>query len=125
MEHPHMEDLVLVKKISQADALANKRTGRPKRQGFALRNYSKAVMVALPYGISKDGDKIDFYLSSTGFAIKIGPECSRAISGKKSSKTVSVPVEVRKRLEFLPEGSRPLVSDEMPGNMFFFPFGRM
>lgn len=117
-----MDNLVLVKKRNRAEVLENARKGRPKRETFALRRYGDAFIICLPHGVTADGDKVDFYLSNEGFAVKIGPDCSRTVSGKKSTKTASIPIDVRQRLQLLPEGSRSLAAQEMPGNMWYFPF---
>lgn len=119
-----MEDLVLVKKASRADVLANTRTGRPARSTFALRNYKGTRILALPHGTYNEGDKIDFFLSGAGFAVQVGPEGSRSISGKKNSRTAAVPLEVGKKLEDVTEGSHTLVAQEMPDRMWFFSFSQ-
>jgi hypothetical protein len=119
-----MEDLVLVKRISRAEALENARTGRPARTTFALRHYGGNCILALPHGSYSEGDGIDFYLSNAGFAVEIGPSGSRTISGKKNSRTAAVPLEVRKKLEGLAEGSRDLVASQRPDGIWFFPFAQ-
>ena len=119
-----MDDLVLVRKRSSAEVLENARTGRPKRVTFSLRHYANACMVAIPTGLCDEGDKADFYLSKSGFAIQIGPDCGRAISGRKSTKTASVPPEVRAALDGVPEGSHDMVCDEREGRLYFFPFNQ-
>lgn len=119
-----MDDLVLVKKASRADVLKNSRTGRPARTTFALRNYKGTKIIALPHGTYNEGDKIDFFLSASGFAVQVSPEGSRSISGKKNSRTAAVPLEVGKQLDGVAEGSHNLVSDEMPNRMWFFPFAQ-
>lgn len=119
-----MDDLVLVRKVSRAEVLENARTGRPKRATFSLRHYANACMVAIPTALFEDGDKADFYLSKSGFAIQIGPDCSRAISGRKSTKTASVPTEVRAALDGVPEGSHDMVYDKRGHRLYFFPFNQ-
>lgn len=119
-----MEDLVLVKKSSRLEVLENARTGRPKRATFSLRFYANACMVAIPTSLCDEGDKADFYLSKSGFAIQIGPDCSRAISGRKSTKTASIPPEIRAKLDGAPEGSNDLICDERPDRIYFFPFSQ-
>jgi hypothetical protein len=119
-----MDDLVLVPKISKADALENARTGRPKRMSFALRHYANACTLALPQAAYEAGDHIDFYLSKAGFAAQIGPDCSRAISGRKGSQTASVPLEIRKQLDGLAEGSHDLIASQRPDGIWFFPFSQ-
>lgn len=119
-----MEDLVLVKKASRADVLKDARTGRPSRTTFALRNYKGTKIIALPHGTYNEGDKIDFYLSGSGFAVQIGPDGSRSISGKKNSRTAAVPLEVGKKLDGVAEGSHNLVADEMANRMWFFSFAQ-
>ena len=117
-----MEDLVLVKKISRADALENARTGRPARTTFALRQYGGNCILALPYGTYAEGDGIDFFLSKSGFAVQIGPDGSRTISGKKNSRTAAVPLEVRKELIGISEGSLELAAEQRQDGIWFFPF---
>lgn len=119
-----MEDLVLIKKVNRAEALKDARTGRPARATFSLRHYANACMVAIPSGICQPGDKADFYLSKAGFAIQIGPGCSRAISGRKSTKTASIPTEVREALEGVSQGSHDLIADARPDGLWFFPFSQ-
>ena len=119
-----MEDLVLVKKASRAEVLANARTGRPARTTFALRHYGGNCILALPHGAYGEGDGIDFFMSSAGFAVQIGPDGSRTISGKKNSRTASVPLEVRKQLDGIEEGSRDLVASQRPDGIWFFPFAQ-
>jgi hypothetical protein len=119
-----MDDLVLIKKASRAEVLENARTGRPKRSNFSLRHYANACMIAIPPDFHEDGDKADFYLSKVGFAIQIGKGCSRAISGRKSTKTASLPQEVRDALAGVPEGSHELIADVRPDGLYFFPFSQ-
>jgi hypothetical protein len=119
-----MEDLVLIKKVSRADVLENARTGRPKRVTFSLRHYANASMIAVPPGSCSEGDNADFYLSKSGFAIQIGPECSRSISGRKSTRTASLPPEIRTALDNVPEGSHDLICEERPDRIYFFPFSQ-
>lgn len=119
-----MDDLVLIHKASRAEVLKDARTGRPARKSFALRSYYNACILALPPGICDDGDKIDFLMSKSGFAIQIGPEASRAITGRKNTRTASVPIEIRKMFDSLPEGSHELIADERPDRIWFFPFSQ-
>lgn len=119
-----MEDLVLIKKASRSDVLDNSRTGRPTRATFCLRNYANASMIAIPPSLHSEGDRADFYLSKVGFAIQIGPGCSRAISGRKNTKTASLPPEVRTALTGVSEGSHDLIVDVRPDGLYFFPFSQ-
>lgn len=122
-----MDELVLVKKLSRAEALHGRRTGRPQRTKFSLRNYSSkgSCLLALPADIYQEGDKAEFYLSGQGFAIQLTPEGSRLITGKKNTRTASVPKEVRERLTGLVEGSIDMVPQEMPDRMYFFAFHQL
>lgn len=119
-----MDELVLVKKLSRAETLQGRRTGRPQRTKFSLRNYSSkgSCLLALPADIYQEGDKAEFYLSGQGFAIQLTPEGSRLITGKKNTRTASVPKEIRERLTGLVEGSIDVVPQEMPDRMYFFAF---
>lgn len=119
-----MEDLVMIKKVSRAEALENARTGRPARTTFALRHYGGNCIIALPHSTYGEGDGVDFFLSKSGFAVQIGPDGSRTISGKKNSRTAAVPLEIRKELEGLNEGSFDLVAEQRPNGMWFFPFAQ-
>lgn len=122
-----MDELVLVKKLSRSEALQGRRTGRPQRTKFSLRNYSSkgSCLLALPADIYQEGDKAEFYLSGQGFAIQLTPEGSRLITGKKNTRTASVPKEVRERLTGLVEGSIDMVPQEMPDRMYFFAFHQL
>jgi bifunctional DNA-binding transcriptional regulator/antitoxin component of YhaV-PrlF toxin-antitoxin module len=124
LEIDHMEDLVLIKKVSRAEVLENTRTGRPPRATFSLRLYANACLLAIPVGLCNDGDRADFYLSKSGFAVEIGPDCSRSISGRRSTRTASLPAEVREALAGVAEGSHSLICDERPDRMYFFPFSQ-
>ena len=119
-----MDDLVLVKKLSRAEILEGTRTGRPQRTKFSLRNYSSksSCLLALPASVYQEGDKAEFYLSNHGFAIQLTPDGSRLITGKKNTRTASVPKEIRERLDGLVEGSVDMVPQEMPDRIYFFAF---
>lgn len=119
-----MDDLVLVRKLSRAEVLKGTRTGRPQRTNFSLRNYSGkgTCLLALPASVYKEGDCAEFYQSGQGFAIQLTPEGSRLITGKKNTRTVSVPKEIRERLDGLVEGSVDVVPQEMPDRIYFFAF---
>lgn len=119
-----MEDLVLIRKASRAEVLENARTGRPPRATFSLRLYANACLVAIPVGLCDEGDKADFYLAKSGFAVQIGPDCSRSISGRRSTRTASLPPEVREALDGVSEGSHTLICDERPDRLYFFPFSQ-
>jgi hypothetical protein len=119
-----MDDLVLVQRIGKAGGPNPTRMGRPIRLSFALRNYVSVCQLSLPVAVVNDGDAVDFYLSKAGFAVKIGPEGSRAITGKRSSRTASVPPEIRVHLKRVSEGSHDLIADDRGGNLFFFPFSQ-
>lgn len=119
-----MDDLVLVVKKTTPEGIV--RTGRPARSSFALRKYPGNCVIAVPPGIIQDGDRADFYMSSSGFAVQFSPEGSRAVSKKQGERTrmVSVPVEVSKMLQNAPDGPTDLISDERPDRLFFFPFSQ-
>jgi hypothetical protein len=127
MELYRLEDLILVKKMSRADILKNTRTGRPARTTFALRNYNSKgnCMLALPSDLYQDGDKAEFYMSGAGFAIQLSPEGSRLLTGKKNTRTASIPKEVRDRMVGMPEGSIELVPQVLPDRTYFFPFSQL
>jgi hypothetical protein len=119
-----MDDLVLIPKATREEILRDARTGRPTRKTFALRHYSNACILALPPGICTDSDNVDFFMSKSGFAIQIGPEGGRAITGKKNTRTASVPIEIRKMFKNLVEGSHDLIADERADRIWFFPFSQ-
>ncbi len=122
-----MDDLVLVRKMSRAENLEGTRTGRPQRKKFSLRNYSSkgSCLLALPADIYQEGDHAEFYMSGQGFAIQLSSEGSRLISGKKNTRTASVPKEIRERLNGMVEGSVDLVPQEMPDRIYFFAFHQL
>ena len=119
-----MDDLVMIQKIGKTEAQKESRMGRPIRLSFALRNYVNACLLSLPAAVVTPDDKVDFLMSKAGFAVQIGPEGSRAISGKRSTRTASVPPEIRIHLKHVPEGSHDLIADDRGDNLFFFPFSQ-
>jgi hypothetical protein len=119
-----MDDLVLIHKASRAEILKDARSGRPARKTFALRHYYNACILALPPGICDGNDKVDFLMSKSGFAIQISPDAGRAITGKRNTRTASVPIEIRKMFKNLVEGSHDLIADERADRIWFFPFSQ-
>lgn len=121
-----MDDLVLIRKLSRAEFLKGNRTGRPQRKNFCLRNYNSkgACLLALPGNVYQEGDKAEFYMSGSGFAIQLTPDGSRLITGKKNTRTASIPKELRERMTGMIEGSIELEPQEMPDRMYFFPFSQ-
>ena len=119
-----MDDLVLVSKVNGAAGLRGARSGRPARTNFCLRRYGNSYVLAIPNGTVVDGDNVDFYVSQSGFAIKISPDGERSISGKKSARTASVPKEVAKRMADVPVGVTNLVSEDRSDRLWFFPFSQ-
>ena len=119
-----MDDLVLVPKVNGAAGLDGSRSGRPARTNFCLRRYASSYVLALPGGTNGDGDKIDFFMSSSGFAVKISPEGERSISGKRTGRTAAIPKEVAKRLTDAAEGVTDLISDARADRLWFFPFAQ-
>lgn len=117
-----MDDLILVSKKSSIDGVT--RTGRPIRNTFSLRRYSGNFVMAVPATLVQDGDRCDFYLSASGFALQLNPTGSRAVSKKQGqrTRTVSVPVEVAKALSGVPDGPFDLIVDARPERIYFFPF---
>jgi hypothetical protein len=122
-----MDDLILVRKLSRAEVLEGTRTGRPPRTKFALRNYGDkgTCLLALPSGLYREGDRAEFYLSGQGFAIQLTPDGSRLLTGKKNTRTASIPKEIRERLAGLLEGSAEIVPQEMGNRVYFFPFSQL
>ena len=119
-----MDDLVLVSKNNRAAGLTGTRTGRPTRTSFGLRRYADAYTLAIPMNVCSDGDKIDFFLSSSGFAVRLGPDGERAISGKRTARTATIPKEVAQKLTEVPQGATDLAVDVGPDNLHFFPFSQ-
>lgn len=120
-----MDDLVLVQKISRAEMMKNSRMGRPIRENFALRNYPKACILAIPPSLVADGDRVDFFLSKVGFAIQITPNGSRTISGRKSGRSASVPLEVRIAMDGAKIGTHELIGEDRLEGLYFFPFSQL
>ena len=120
-----MEDLVLVKKMSRAEVVKNARMGRPIRETFALRHYANACIIAIPSSVCADKDRAEFYLSKVGFAIRISPDGSRAISGRKSARSASIPLEIRDTLSGVTMGTHELITDPRSDGLYFFPFSQL
>lgn len=123
-----MEDLVLVRRIPKAElAKMSGSLGRPIRENFCLRKYSKTILVVVPPGHFNEGDRVDFYLSKSGsgFAIRVYPGGSRALSGKKGSRTASVPFDMRDKFDGIADGSYELESEEREPGLWFFYFNNI
>lgn len=119
-----MDELVLISKKNGAAGLDALRSGRPIRTKFCLRRYGPSYILSLPFSLCADGDKIDFFLSASGFAVKIGPDGERSISGKRTGRTATIPKELSKRLESAADGVTDLIYDERPDRLYFFPFSQ-
>lgn len=119
-----MDDLVLVAKKTVPEGIV--RSGRPARSTFSLRKYPGNCIIAVPSGVIMDGDRSEFYMSNSGFAVQFSPEGSRAVSKKQGERTrmVSVPVDIAKRLQGVPDGPLDLIYDERPDRLYFFPFSQ-
>ena len=123
-----MEDLVLVRRIPKAElAKMSGSLGRPTRESFCLRKYSKTLLVVVPPGHFSEGDKADFYLSTSGsgFAIRVYAGGSRALSGTKGSRTASVPFDMRDKFDGLQDGSYELQPKEIEPGLWFFDFAQI
>jgi len=119
-----MDDLVLVSKNNRASGLNGRRTGRPTRTDFGLRRYANAYTLAIPLHVCTDGDRIDFFLSASGFAAKIGPNCERAISGKRTARTATIPKEIAEHLGNAKQGATELQVEDREDRLYFFPFAQ-
>ena len=64
-------------------------------------------------------------MSGQGFAIQLSPEGSRLITGKKNTRTASIPKELREKMNGMIEGSMELVPQEMPDRIYFFAFSQL
>jgi hypothetical protein len=117
-----MDDLVLIPKVSAGQRNQSSRHGRPKRVTFALRNYGTTCFVAIPDNIHTDGDKVDFYKSSKGFAIQLSPSGTRKVTHRKTNITATLPMEIRTLLNGMFAGSITVPHTAMPNNTFFFSF---
>jgi hypothetical protein len=120
-----MHDLVLIKKMSREEISRNSVMGRPKRTAFALRHYAGGCILAIPYDLIIDGDSADFFMSAMGFAVQISSLGTRAISGRKNTRTVSVPIIVSAAIPDVPYGTHELIAEEMPDRMWFFRFDQL
>lgn len=82
--------------------------------------------MAVPPGVIKDGDRCEFYMSNSGFAVQFTPTGSRSVSKKQGERTrmVSVPVEVSKMLTAVSDGPHDMIVEERPDGIWFFPFSQ-
>lgn len=118
------EELTLIPKRSVSEKLEENRTGRRPRDSFGLRCYDggKTMILVVPVGyIEGDSDRADFYKSSKGFAIKISAEGERAISLRKSARTVNVPPEIKDLIK-MENGTVALQCEDRGDRLYFFPF---
>ena len=119
-----MEDLVLVSKVNGAAGLSSLRAGRPARTNFCLRGYEKFHLLGLPNGTCGDGDRIDFLMSASGFAVRIGPNGERSISKNRTGRSAMVPKNIVNHIPNLTSGKTELVSEEHPDRTWYFPFSQ-
>lgn len=121
-----MDDLILISKKIRAEDQGCKSKGRPPNETFALRSYnggSNVILTLLP-DLVRDGDRIDFYLSNSGFAVKVCPEGERVVSKSHEARTASVPLAVRSRLT-IPMGTTKIkVYEDRGDGLYFFPFSQ-
>ncbi len=121
-----MEGLSRVSKRPEGMDDCKMRLGRPRRETFALRSYnagSTMILTVLPHLVT-EVDKIDFYVSDSGFAVMISPKGERSISKSHNNRNAGVPLAVRTKLK-LPEGTTDITVVEDRGDgLYFFPFSQ-
>ncbi len=119
------DELILISKRPAADAFKDSRTGRKAREVFGIRTYAggKAALLVVPHTMVSEGDKADFYQSSTGFAVKLTPDGDRSVSHKKNARTINIPVEVKAKIA-IPVGTKDLLVEDRGERLYFFPFAQ-
>jgi hypothetical protein len=117
-----MRDMTPVPKLKPTPQGKPQRAGRPTRTKFCLRIYGKLIHMGLPTDECGDEDRIDFFVSSEGFAVKIGPHGERAISKHRTGKTATLPKKIVEAIPNLKDGTVELVSEEVGNRTWFFPF---
>jgi hypothetical protein len=119
-----MDDMVLVSKVDSLAGSGSLRLGRPKRTNFCLRRNDKLYMLGIPSGTYEEGDRINFFLSPTGFAVNFTPSGERTISGKLTNRTAMIPRVIADHMTGTKNGVTELVSEEHPNRTWFFPFSQ-
>lgn len=119
-----MEELTLVSKVNPAAGVGSQSSGRPPRTGFCMRRYEKLTHIGLPSHLCEDGDRVDFMISDMGFAVRIGLNGGRSISKGQTGKTAMVPRQIMKVMPEVPNGTLDLVSENVGGRTWFFPFNQ-
>lgn len=117
-----MDDLV---RVAKGDlGMGSRAGGRPPRTTFALRCYSgsRKVIMSLPPRLVKSGDRIEFYVSATGFAVLISPDGDRAISSSNGHRSANIPLAVFSRMNLRDGTNEVPVYEDRGGGMIFFPF---
>lgn len=119
------DDLILISKRTAADLLKDARTGRKARKVFGIRTYTnnKAALLVVPSSFMQDGDKAEFYQSSTGFAVKLTPDGDRSVSHKKNARTINIPAEVKNNIN-IQIGTMDLQVEARDDRVYFFPFAQ-
>jgi len=115
-------DMVLVSKFKAPTQGDCQRAGRPSRTGFCIRIYGQIKQIGLPNDECREDDKIDFLVSDTGFAVRIGPHGERAISKHRTGKTATLPIKIFKIIPNLKIGKVDLISEKIDERTWFFPF---
>jgi hypothetical protein len=116
--------LTLVPKKRPAKKKPSRGVGRPPRERFGIRPYANFILLAIPNGECADGDRIDFFLSDKGFAIKIGTSGERAISKNATGKSAMIPREIINTLPSVPAKTVDLISERADDCAWFFPFSQ-
>jgi hypothetical protein len=119
-----MEDLVQIKKFSPQNDGSGGGMGRPRIVGFCLRRYGKVKQLAIPDQYVTEGDKVDFFMSESGFAVRISPDGERSITGKGKTHIASIPSSIIEKINVTENGTTLLVREERPNGIWFFPFSQ-
>lgn len=117
-------DMVLVSKFKAPNQGDYRRPGRPSRTSFCLRIYGHSNHIGLPSDECGESDRIDFFVSSTGFAIKISPNGERAISKPSTGKFASLPRKIVRIIPNLQMGVTELIASDIGNRTWFFPFSQ-
>lgn len=117
-----MDNMVLISKSDSSTGSGSLRRGRPKRTGFCVRRNGKLYMLAIPSRVLEGEDRINFFLSPTGFAINLIPSGERAISGKLTNRSAMIPRVIADHMTGVKEGVTELVFEEHLDRTWFFPF---
>ena len=119
-----MDKLVLISKANKSSGLNCSTSGRPVRTSFCLRQYDKYNTLGIPSGICEDFDKVDFFMSRNGFALRLGPDAERSISKNHTGRTAMVPKEITDRISKSQIGTTELVAEKRPDRTWYFPFSQ-